>query len=211
MKKAILGKKVGMTTIFDENSNAIPVTVVLSGNNYVIQKKSEEKDGYQAIQVGFDDKKAKRAIKPEKGHFAKANVPVKKFVKEFRLEDVSGYEVGQEIDVTVFEAGDKVDVSGVSKGKGFAGAIKRHHFNRGYMGHGSMYHRRPGSGGATEPARVFKGSRMPGHMGHENVTVQNLEIVKVMPEHKLILIKGAIPGPKKGYVVIKNTVKNKKK
>ncbi len=210
MKKAILGRKVGMTTIFDENANAIPVTVVLSGNNYVIQKKTTDVDGYDAIQVGFADKKANRTIQPEKGHFAKANVPVKKFVKEFRLEDISGYEVGQLIDVNLFEAGEKIDVTGTSKGKGFAGAIKRHNFSRGPMGHGSMYHRRPGSNGATEPARVFKGTKMPGHMGVDKVTVQNLSIVKVMPEHNLILIKGAIPGPKKGYVMIKSTVKNSK-
>jgi len=209
VKKALLGKKIGMTTIFDENTNAIPVTVILSGNNYVVQKKTVDTDGYDAIQVGFDDKKAKLAKKTEQGHFAKAGVPVKKFVKEFRLEDISGYEPGQELTVDTFAAGDRIDVVGISKGKGFAGAIKRYHFNRGAMGHGSMYHRRPGSGGATAPARVLKGSRMPGHMGHVQVTVQNLEIVKVIAEHNLILVKGAIPGPRKGYVVLKNTCKNK--
>ncbi len=211
MKKAILGKKVGMTTIFDDNSNAIPVTVILAGPCHVTQKKTLEKDGYEAVQLGFDDKKTKLVTKPEKGHFEKSGVTPKKFVREFKLDDAANYEEGQEVSVSIFEAGDKVDITGISKGKGFAGAVKRHNFNRGPMGHGSMYHRRPGSGGATDPARVFKGSRMPGHMGHERVTAQNLEIAKILPEEHLILIKGAVPGPKKGYVMIKSTVKSSKK
>jgi large subunit ribosomal protein L3 len=206
-KKAIMGVKVGMTQIFDEDGRAIPVTVVESGPNIVLQKKTAETDGYNAIQVGFASIREKLVNKPEMGHFKKAGVKPLRYVKEFRTDNVDEYEVGSQIDVDVFTAGDLVDVVGKSKGKGFAGAVKRHNFARGSMGHGSKYHRRPGSLGAMGPARVFKGRPMPGRMGGERVTVQALKIVKVYPEKNLILIKGAIPGPKKGLVVIKNSVK----
>jgi large subunit ribosomal protein L3 len=207
VEKGILGKKVGMTQMFTDNGQAVPVTVIYVGNCVVVQKKTVETDGYNAIQVGFDDKKEFRANKPEKGHFGKAEVSPKKLLRELPLEDIAQYKVGQELKADIFSAGDKVDVIGTSKGKGFAGAIKRHNFNRGPMSHGSMYHRRPGSGGGTEPARVFKGKKMPGHMGAERVTVQNLEVVKVDAEKGLILLKGAVPGPRKSYVIIKDTVK----
>lgn len=207
VKKAIMGVKVGMTQIFDEDGRAIPVTVVESGPNVVLQKKKNETDGYNAIQVGFGSIKEKQVNKPEMGHFKKAGVKPVRFVKEFRVENVDEYQLGSQIEVDIFSAGDVVDVVGTTKGKGFAGAVKRHNFARGSMGHGSKYHRRPGSLGAMGPARVFKGRPMPGRMGGERVTVQALKVVKVYPEKNLILIKGAIPGPKKGLVVIKNSVK----
>ncbi|MEA1960574.1 MAG: 50S ribosomal protein L3 [Bacillota bacterium] len=207
VKKAIMGVKVGMTQVFDEDGRAIPVTVVESGPNIVLQKKKTETDGYNAIQVGFGNIKEKKVNKPEMGHFKKAGVKPVRFVKEFRIENVDEYELGSEIDVDVFSVGDVVDVVGTTKGKGFAGTVKRHNFARGSMGHGSKYHRRPGSLGAMGPARVFKGRPMPGQMGGDRVTVQALKVVKVYPEKNLILIKGAIPGPKKGLVVIKNSVK----
>lgn len=208
MKKAIIGKKVGMTQIFDEKGKVIPVTVVEAGPCVVVQKKTVEKDGYEAIQVGFEEIREKLANKPRKGTFAKAGVSVRRTLKEFRLEDISTYEVGQEIKVDVFEIGDKVDVSAVSKGKGFQGAIKRWNQQRGPMTHGSKFHRAPGSMGASsDPSRTFKNKRMPGHMGSVNTTVLNLEVVKVIPEKNLILIKGGIPGPNKGTVVIKDTVR----
>ncbi|KYH28811.1 MULTISPECIES: 50S ribosomal protein L3 [Clostridium] len=208
MKKAILGRKLGMTQIFDESGKVIPVTVVEAGPCVVTQKKTEEKDGYNAIQVGFGDIREKLVNKPKKGHFAKAGVAPKRILKEFRLENIEGYEVGSEIKVDIFEKGEKVDVSGVSKGKGFQGTIKRWNFSRGPMAHGSKYHRGVGSMGASSyPSRTFKNKKMPGHMGHRNTTVLNLEVVKVMPEKNVILIKGGIPGPNKGYVVIRNTVK----
>ncbi|MFU0824306.1 50S ribosomal protein L3 [Clostridium sp.] len=208
MKKAILGRKLGMTQIFDESGKVIPVTVVEAGPCVVTQKKTEEKDGYNAIQVGFGDIREKLVNKPKKGHFAKAGVAAKRIVKEFRLENIEGYEVGSEIKADIFEIGEKVDVSGVSKGKGFQGTIKRWNFSRGPMAHGSKYHRGVGSMGASsDPSRTFKNKKMPGHMGHRNTTVLNLEVVKVMPEKNVILIKGGIPGPNKGYVVIRNTVK----
>ncbi|AYF53759.1 50S ribosomal protein L3 [Clostridium botulinum C] len=208
MKKAIIGRKVGMTQIFDENGKVIPVTVVEAGPCAVLQKKTEEKDGYNAIQVGFEDIREKLANKPKKGHFAKAGVSLKRIVREFRLENIDEYEVGSEIKADVFEAGDKVDVTGVSKGKGFQGTIKRWNFHRGPMAHGSKYHRAVGSmGAASDPSRTFKNKKMPGHMGHKKSTVLNLEVVKVMADKNVILIKGGIPGPNKGYVVIKNTVK----
>ncbi|CAG7838871.1 50S ribosomal protein L3 [Clostridium novyi B str. ATCC 27606] len=208
MKKAIIGRKIGMTQIFDENGKVIPVTVVEAGPCAVLQKKTEEKDGYNAIQVGFEDIREKLANKPKKGHFAKAGVSLKRIVREFRLENIDEYEVGSEIKADVFEAGDKVDVTGVSKGKGFQGTIKRWNFHRGPMAHGSKYHRAVGSmGAASDPSRTFKNKKMPGHMGHKKSTVLNLEVVKVMADKNVILIKGGIPGPNKGYVVIKNTVK----
>ncbi|MGU8967064.1 50S ribosomal protein L3 [Clostridium perfringens] len=208
MKKAIIGKKVGMTQIFDENGRVIPVTVVEAGPCVVVQKKTVETDGYDAIQVGFGELREKLVNKPRKGHFAKAGVSLRRTLKEFRMEYVANYNVGDEIKVDTFEIGDKVDVSGVSKGKGFQGTIKRWNASRGPMSHGSKFHRAPGSmGAASDPSRTFKNKRMPGHMGAKNTTVLNLEVVKIMPEKNIILIKGGIPGPNKGTVVIRNSVK----
>lgn len=208
MKKAILGLKVGMTQIFDKAGKAVPVTVIAANPNIVVQKKTVENDGYSAIQVGFDDKAEKRVTKPVKGHFAKAKVATKRYLREFRLEDAAAFEVGQEIKADVFKEGEKVDVSGVSKGKGFAGSIKRHNFHRGPMGHGSKYHRQSGSMGASsDPSRTIPGKKLPGHMGAENTTVQNLEVVRVDLDKNVILIKGAVPGIRGSLVMIKNTVK----
>lgn len=208
MKKAIIGKKIGMTQIFDENGKVVPVTVVEAGPCVVVQKKTSDNDGYEAIQVGFDEIREKLANKPRKGHFAKAGTTLRRTLKEFRLDDISQYEVGQEIKADVFEAGDKVDVSAVSKGKGFQGVIKRWNQQRGPMTHGSKFHRAPGSMGASsDPSKTFKNKRMPGHMGSVNTTVINLEVVKVIAEKNLILIKGGIPGPNKGRVVIKDTAR----
>ncbi|MGX6446180.1 50S ribosomal protein L3 [Neobacillus sp. K501] len=207
MTKGILGRKIGMTQVFAENGNLIPVTVVEAAQNVVLQKKSVESDGYEAIQIGFEDKREKLANKPEKGHVAKANTAPKRFVREFRGVDVTGYEVGQEVKVDIFAAGDVVDVTGISKGKGFQGVIKRHGQSRGPMAHGSRYHRRPGSMGPVAPNRVFKGKLLPGRMGGEQVTVQNLEIVKVDVERNLLLIKGNVPGPKKALLKISGAVK----
>lgn len=207
LEKAILGTKVGMTQIFDELGKAIPVTVVEAGPCTVLQKKNTASDGYNAIQVGFYNLKENRANQPLKGHFKKANVKPLRFIREFRMENVDEYEIGQDINVDVFAPGDMIDVVGTSKGKGTAGGVKRHNFSRGSMGHGSKYHRGPGSLAAKGPAKVFKGRKLPGRMGGERVTVQGLQVVKVYPERNLILIKGAIPGPKKGLVLIKNSVK----
>lgn len=208
MKKAIIGKKIGMTQIFDQNGKVVPVTVVEAGPCVVVQKKTVETDGYDAIQVGFGEIREKLVNKPKKGHFAKAGVSLKRRLKEFRLADITSYNVGDEIKVDVFEAGDKIDVSGVSKGKGFQGTIKRWNASRGPMSHGSKFHRAVGSMGASsDPSRTFKNKRMPGHMGAENTTVLNLQVVKVMPEKNIILVKGGIPGPNKGTVVIRNSVK----
>jgi large subunit ribosomal protein L3 len=208
MKKGILGRKLGMTQVFDENGKLIPVTVVEAGPCVVVQKKTTEKEGYNAIQVGFAEIRETLANKPVKGHFAKAGVSVKRLVKELRLEDISSYEVGAEIKADIFEAGEKIDVSGVSKGKGFAGVIKRWNFHRGPMTHGSKFHRAVGSMGASsDPSRTFKNKRMPGHMGAANTTVLNLTVARVIPEKNVILIKGAVPGPNKGFVVIRNAVK----
>ncbi|GAA0081983.1 50S ribosomal protein L3 [Clostridium sporogenes] len=208
MKKAILGKKLGMTQIFNENGKVIPVTVIEAGPCTVIQKKTVEKDGYEAIQVAFGDIREKLRNKPVKGHFAKAGVSVKRHIKEFKLEDSNSLEVGQEIKADVFEAGERVDISGVSKGKGFQGTIRRWNAHRGPMTHGSKFHRAVGSMGASsDPSRTFKNKRMPGHMGNVNTTVLNLEVVRIIPEKNLILIKGGVPGPNKGLVQIRNTVK----
>jgi large subunit ribosomal protein L3 len=209
MKKAILGKKLGMTQIFNEAGKIIPVTVIEAGPCVVLQKKTVEKDGYDAIQVGFSDKREKLVNKPIKGHFAKAGVSTyKRFIKEFKLEDTSAYEIGSEIKADTFSIGEKVDVSGVSKGKGFQGTIRRWNAHRGPMSHGSKFHRAVGSMGASsDPSRTFKNKKMPGHMGHVNTTVQNLEVAKVIPEKNVILIKGGVPGPNKGFVVIRNAVK----
>lgn len=204
----MLGRKVGMTQIFLENGTVVPVSVVEAGPLFVVQKKTVEKDGYNAIQVGFGDVKERRVNKPIKGHFDKANVAYRKFLREFHVENPDDYEIGQEIKVDVFAQGDMIDVTGTSKGKGTAGVIKRHGFGRGRETHGSKFHRMPGGMSAgTYPGRVFKGHRMAGRMGNERVTVQNLEVVRVDADKNLILIKGAIPGPKKGLVSIKPTVK----
>ncbi len=208
MNKAILAKKIGMTQIFADNGILVPVTVLEAGPCTVVQKKTVENDGYEAIQVGFGDIKEKKVNKPTKGHFAKAGVEARKVVREFRLEDTSSYEIGTEIKADVFTAGDKVDVSGVSKGKGFQGAIKRHGMSRGPMSHGSKYHRGLGSlSSGTTPGKVKKGKKMPGHMGAKKVTVQNLEIVRSDSDKNLILVKGAVPGPKGTVLFIKDSVK----
>ena len=208
MKKAIIGKKIGMNQIFDQNGKVVPVTVVEAGPCVVVQKKTVENDGYDAIQVGFGEIREKLVNSPKKGHFAKAGVSARRTLKEFRLDDISAYNVGDEIKVDTFEVGDKVDVSGVSKGKGFQGVIKRWNQSRGPMSHGSKFHRAPGSmGAASDPSRTFKNKRMPGHMGSENVTVLNLEVVKVMADKNIILVKGGIPGANKSTVVIRNSVK----
>lgn len=208
--KGILGKKLGMTQVFNENGQVFPVTVVEAGPCVVLQKKTMETDGYEAIQIGFGDQKEHRMNKPSLGHMKKAGSTPKRFVKEVRGVNLDEYEVGKEVTVSIFEAGEIVDVTGTSKGKGFQGSIKRHNFSRGPMAHGSRYHRGPGSLGSIDPMRVFKGRPLPGHMGAEKVTVQNLEIVKVDLERNLLLIKGAIPGPKKGQVIIKKAIKSVK-
>ena len=208
MKKGLIGKKVGMTQIFDEKGMIIPVTVIEAGPCVVAQVKTVETDGYNAIQLGFGDVKESKLNKPEKGHFAKAGLEAKKHLREFRLDSVEGVKVGDTVNADVFEAGEKIDVQGTSKGKGFQGVIKRHGQSRGPMGHGSHYHRGPGSMGTMRPMRVFKGKKLPGHMGTLTVTIQNLEIVMVDVENNCILVKGNVPGPKKGLVVIKTAVKN---
>ena len=208
MNKAIIATKVGMTQIFDENGSLIPVTVLQAGPCVVLQVKTEENDGYKAVQVGFVDKREKLVNKPMKGHFDKAGVSYKRYVRELRLENSENYSVKDEIKADIFAAGDKVDATAISKGKGFQGAIKRHGQSRGPMAHGSKFHRHQGSNGsATTPGRVFKGKGMPGQMGNKQITVQNLEIVKVDVENNLLLIKGSVPGPKKALVTIKETVK----
>ena len=212
MKKGLIGKKIGMTQIFDEAGNVIPVTVVEAGPCTVTQIKTVENDGYQAVQVGFGDVKVSRVNKPMKGHFDKADVAPKKTLKEFRLDSIDGIEVGNILKADTFEVGEIVDVKGTSKGHGTAGAIKRWNFSRLRMTHGTgPNHRHAGSLGAcSSPSRVFKGKKMPGHMGNVRVTVQNLEIVKIDVENNVILVKGAVPGPKKSLVMIKETVKTGK-
>ena len=224
MKKGIIGKKIGMTQIFDENGVLIPVTVLQAGPCVVTQVKTVENDGYSAVQVGFGEAKNKIVAKDvagkkivnahgvnkaQQGHFEKAGVESKKFVKEFRFDNAEEYQVAQEIKADIFQAGDKVDATATSKGKGFQGAIKRHGQSRGPMAHGSKYHRHAGSNGAcSDPSRVFKGKKMPGHMGAVKVTVQNLEVVRVDAENNVILVRGAVPGPKKSLVVLKESVKS---
>ena len=208
MKKAILATKVGMTQIFDANGSLIPVTVLQATPNVVTQVKTVENDGYAAVQVGFGEIRDVLVNKPRKGHFAKAGVANKRFLREFKFENAAEYTVGQEIKADIFAEGDKIDATGTSKGKGFQGAIKRHGLSRGPMKHGSKYHRHAGSNGpATTPGRVFKGKHMPGQMGAVKVTVQNLEVVKVDVENNLLLVKGAVPGSKKALLVLKETVK----
>ena len=211
MKKAILATKVGMTQIFNEDGVLTPVTVLQAGPVVVTQVKTVENDGYSAVQVGFADKREKLVNKPLKGHFDKAGVSYKRYIREFKLEDAENYALGQEIKADIFVAGDKIDVTAISKGKGIQGAIKRHGQSRGPMAHGSKFHRHAGSNGSSsDPSRVFKGKKMPGQMGNKKVTVQNLEIVRVDAENNLLLVKGAVPGPKKAMVTIKETVKSGK-
>ncbi|GAB6099847.1 50S ribosomal protein L3 [Halanaerocella petrolearia] len=206
--KAILGKKVGMTQVFTDNGEVVPVTVVEAGPCPVIQKKTEEVDGYTAVQLGFEDAKESRVNKPLKGHFEKYGIEPKKYIKEFRFDGAEELETGDEVKADTFEAGDKVDVIGTSKGKGFAGTVKRWNFNTGPKTHGSRNYRLPGSiGQSADPSRVFKGKKMAGHMGREKVTIQNLEIVKVDTEKNLLLVKGSVPGPKKGLLTIQKAVK----
>lgn len=209
MLKGILATKIGMTQIFDDEGILVPVTVLQAGPCAVTQVKTVENDGYAAVQVGFGEIRKKLVNKPEQGHFEKAGVDAKRFVREFRFDNAADYKVGQEIKADMFAAGDHIDATAISKGKGFQGAIKRHGQSRGPMTHGSKYHRHAGSNGAcSDPSRVFPGKKMPGQMGHERVTVQNLEIVRVDAEKNLILVKGAVPGPKKSLVTIKETVKS---
>lgn len=209
--KGIMGRKVGMTQIFNADGLVVPVTVIAIEPNAVVQVKTMESDGYNSIQVGFDTLKEKNVNKPTKGHFEKAGVEPKRKLKEFRVDNPADYTVGQELKADFFQEGEKVDVTGISKGKGFQGSIKRHGQHRGPMSHGSRYHRRSGSMGASAyPARVFKGKKLPGHMGAVQITVQNLEVIKVDVERNALLVKGAVPGPKKGLVIIKQTTKRGK-
>ena len=208
MKKALIGKKVGMTQIFDEKGKVIPVTAIEVGPCTVTQIKTVEQDGYDAVQLGFGEVKESKLTKPELGKFTKSKLTPKKYLREFRLDSIEGLKVGDELKADVFAAGDKVDVQGTSKGKGFQGVIKRHGQSRGPMGHGSMYHRRPGSMGPTStPGRVFPGKNLPGHMGVETVTIQSLEVVKVDLDKNVILVKGSVPGAKGSILKIKSSVK----
>jgi len=208
MKKAILATKVGMTQIFNEDGASIPVTVLEAGPCVVTQVKTEENDGYNAVQVGYADIREKLVNKPRQGQFDKAEVSAKRFLQEFRFENAADYSVKDEIKADIFAAGDHIDATAISKGKGFQGAIRRHGQSRGPMAHGSKYHRHAGSNGScSDPSKVFKGKHMPGHMGHVKVTVQNLEVVKVDAENNLILVKGSVPGPKKSMITIKESVK----
>ena len=211
MKKAILGKKLGMTQLFNEDGIMIPVTVIEAGPCVVVQKKTIETDGYEAIQVGFDDKAERKMNKPMKGHFDKAKVAYKKNLKEFRLDDISSFNVGDVIKSDIFAAGEKVDVTGTSKGHGYAGTVKRWGTHRGPMSHGSGYHRGVGSMGAcSDPSRVYKGKKLPGHYGNVKKTIQNLYVAKVDAERNLILVKGGVPGPKGGLLVVKEAIKSGK-
>lgn len=208
MKKALIGKKVGMTQIFDEAGKVIPVTVIEVGPCTVTQIKTVEQDGYQAVQLGFGDVKESKLTKPKLGKFTKSKIAPKKYLREFKLDSIEGLNVGDELKADVFAVGDKVDVQGITKGKGFQGVIKRHGQSRGPMGHGSMYHRRPGSMGPTStPGRVFPGKNLPGHMGTLTVTIQNLEVIKVDLDKNAILVKGSVPGAKGAILKIKSSVK----
>ncbi len=207
MSKGLLGKKIGMTQIFKKTGEIVPVTVIEAGPCVVVQKKTTETDGYNAIQLGFGEKREALVNKPLKGHYAKVEQKPLRYLREVRIDNADDYQVGQEIKADLFDAGEHVDVVGTSKGKGFAGGIKRHGFQRGPMAHGSKYHRRPGSLGAKGPARVFKGRRLPGRTGGERVTVQNLEVVRVDVERNILLVRGAIPGPKGSLIMISNSVK----
>ena len=208
MKKAIIGKKLGMTQIFDEKGRVVPVTIIEAMPNVIAQIKTIETDGYNAIQLAYGEVKESKVNKPVKGHFAKAGITPKKHLREFRVDSVEEYKVGNEIKADTFTAGDKIDVQGTSKGKGFQGVIKRHGQSRGPMGHGSMYHRRPGSMGPTStPGRVFKGKKLPGHMGVDTITIQNLDVVKVDMDKNVILVKGSVPGVKGAILKIRTSVK----
>ena len=208
MKKALIGKKVGMTQIFDEKGKVIPVTAIETTTCTVTQRKTVEQDGYTAVQLGFGDVKEKKLNKPSLGKFKKSKLTPKKYLREFRVDSVEGLNVGDELKADTFAIGDKVDIQGTSKGKGYQGVIKRHGQSRGPMGHGSMYHRRPGSMGPTStPGRVFKGKKLPGHMGVETVTIQNLEVIKVDLDKNVILVKGSVPGAKGSILKIKSSVK----
>ena len=210
MNKGLIGKKLGMTQIFDEQGKVIPVTVIEAGPCVVAQVKTVETDGYNAIQLGFGEVKENKLNKPEKGHFAKSKLTPKKHLREFRLDSVENINVGDELKADTFTAGDQLDIQGTSKGKGFQGVIKRHGQSRGPMGHGSMYHRRPGSMGPTStPGRVFKGKKLPGHMGSQTITIQNLEVVRVDLDKNVILVKGSVPGAKGAILKLKTSVKSK--
>ena len=210
MNKGLIGKKVGMTQIFDEQGKVIPVTVIEAGPCVIAQIKTVDTDGYNAIQLGFGEVKEHKVNKPVRGHYAKSKITPKKHLREFRLDSVANMNVGDELKVDTFVAGDKLDIQGTSKGKGFQGVIKRHGQSRGPMGHGSMYHRRPGSMGPTStPGRVFKGKRLPGHMGRETITIQNLEVVRVDLDKNAILVKGSVPGAKGAILKLKSSVKSK--
>ena len=210
MKKGLIGKKIGMTQIFNEEGKVIPVTVIEAGPCVVSQVKTEETDGYNSIQLGFGAIKESKVNKPERGHFTKANIAPARYLREFRVDSIEDVKVGDELKADIFMAGDKIDIQGTSKGKGFQGVIKRHGQHRGPMGHGSMYHRRPGSMGFTStPGRVFKGKKLPGHMGAETVTIQNLEVIKVDLDKNIILVKGSVPGAKGSILKIKSSVKAK--
>lgn len=209
ISKAILGKKIGMTQIFSDTGESLPVTLVQAGPCIVVRKRTLENDGYSAIQVGYENIKEKKLNKPLQGQFKKSQVPFKRYLKEFKIKDADKYNVGDEIKVDIFQPGDKVDVTGISKGKGFAGTIKRWNFRRGPMSHGSKSHRIVGSIGAAGVGKVVKGLKAAGHKGAKKVTVQNLEVVKVDPDNNLLIIKGSIPGPRKSLLYIKNTVKGR--
>jgi large subunit ribosomal protein L3 len=206
--KGILGRKLGMTQVFTEDGTVVPVTVIEAGPCAVLQVKNKGTDGYEAVQLGFSDKKLSRSTKAEQGHAQKANTAAKRYVREFRGVDISGYQLGQQLKADVFQSGELVDVIGVSKGKGTAGPVKRHNQSRGPMAHGSKYHRGVGSLGSIAANRVFKGQTMAGRMGAERVTVQNLEVVKVDAERNLLLIKGSVPGPKNSYVTVRSAIKS---
>ena len=210
MKKGLIGKKIGMTQIFDGTGKVIPVTAIEVGPCVVAQIKTEETDGYNSIQLGFGTIKENKVNKPEQGHFTKASIVPTKYLREFRVDSIENIKVGDELKADIFAVGDKIDVQGTSKGKGFQGVIKRHGQHRGPMGHGSMYHRRPGSMGSTStPGRVFKGKRLPGHMGVETVTIQNLEVIRIDLDKNIILVKGSVPGAKGSILKIKSSVKAK--
>ena len=210
MKKGLIGKKIGMTQIFNEEGKVIPVTVIEAGPCVVSQVKTEETDGYNSIQLGFGAIKESKVNKPERGHFTKANIAPARYLREFRVDSIEDVKVGDELKADIFMAGDKIDIQGTSKGKGFQGVIKRHGQHRGPMGHGSMYHRRPGSMGPTStPGRVFKGKKLPGHMGRVTVTIQNLDVVKVDSDKNVVLVKGSVPGAKGSILKIKSSVKAK--
>jgi large subunit ribosomal protein L3 len=212
MLVGLLGKKLGMTQIYDENGSAIPVTLIQAGPCQILQKKERARDGYNAIQLGFESKPERVANRPEQGHFKKANSNPMRFVREVKVSDPSKYEVGQVIDVDVFKEGERVDITGYSKGRGFAGTVKRHHTRRGPESHGSMYHRGVGSmGGSSDPSRVYKGKALPGHMGNSNSTAQNLRVVQTDKEKHLLIVKGSVPGYSSGYLIIRTSVKAKNK